>query len=339
MIRRLWIRLGLLAALAVAMPAAAAEPSAIHRIVAVGDLHGDFAAWRAIARAAGLVDRKGRWAGGDTVLVQTGDIVDRGPDSLKIVQDLMRLQREAPRSRGRVVTLVGNHEAMNLTGDLRYVAPGDYAAFADRGSARRREAAYAANRAAIEAAYRLRDPAATEAAVKQAWLAATPLGFVEHRAAWRPDGAVGRWIVGEPAVVLLDGSLFVHGGLCGAYAGLPLAEINARAAAALKAATTAPEAIINDEAGPLWCRQLAGPEPSVAALLDQVLAAYGARRIVIGHTPILSGIAVLQNGRLARIDTGISAAYGGRLSWLDIVDGKLVPHVVDRPAPGQEGAR
>ena len=74
-----------------------------------------------------LVDDNGRWIGGDTVLVQTGDVVDRGPDSLKIIQDLMRLQREAPRAHGQVIALVGNHEAMNLTGDLRYVSAGDYA--------------------------------------------------------------------------------------------------------------------------------------------------------------------------------------------------------------------
>ena len=45
-----------------AAPADQTHP--IHRIVAVGDLHGDFVAWRAIANAAGLVDAKGRWSGG-----------------------------------------------------------------------------------------------------------------------------------------------------------------------------------------------------------------------------------------------------------------------------------
>ena len=51
-----------------------------------------------IARAAGLIDAKGRWAGGTTVLVQLGDVADRGPDSLKIIRHLMKLQREAPRN-------------------------------------------------------------------------------------------------------------------------------------------------------------------------------------------------------------------------------------------------
>jgi 3',5'-cyclic AMP phosphodiesterase CpdA len=114
-LKRLWTRRACLAvALACTMPAAAAP---IHRIVAVGDLHGDFSAWRAILRAARLANDTGRWIGGDAVVVQTGDVVDRGPDSLKIIQDLMRLRREAPKAKGQVIALVGNHEAMNMTGE------------------------------------------------------------------------------------------------------------------------------------------------------------------------------------------------------------------------------
>jgi hypothetical protein len=342
MFGRLWMRLGLLAAaLVLAMPAAAGQPPMVHRIVAIGDLHGDFEAWRAIALAAGLVDRKGRWAGGDTVLVQTGDVVDRGPDSLKIIQDLMRLQREAPRRHGRVIALVGNHEAMNVTDDLRYVAAGDFAAFVDRGSANRRDQVYQRNKALIEAAYRQRDATMTDEAIKQAWLSITPLGLLEHQAAWHPEGVIGRWVIGNPAVLMLDGNLFVHGGICPPYTGVPLPEINSRVAAAMAAHATTPDAIINDEAGPLWCRRLAitptPPQPSIAEQLDPVLAAYGAKRIVIGHTPILGGIAVLEDGRLVKIDTGISAVFGGKLTYLEIVDGTLVPHVVDRPTLGQKG--
>jgi hypothetical protein len=328
------------------MPAAAAP---LHRIIAVGDLHGDFAAWRDIARGAQLVDDAGRWTGGDTVVVQTGDAVDRGPDSLKIIQDLMRLQREAARAHGQVIALVGNHEAMNVTGDLRYVSPSDYAAFADSGSVRRREAVYAANRKAIEAAYRQRDPKMTDDAIKLAWFEATPLGSIEHRIAWAPDGAIGRWVVGNPAVAVLDGTLFVHGGISPAYGRLPVAEINRQVHAALMARSTDPKAIINDPVGPLWYRGLATPnadaaqsqsagtadgtapaEPPVEDQLQTLLSNYGAKRIVIGHTPDPSGIAVLYGGRLVRIDTAISSAYGGKLSYLEIIDGNPVPHLIER---------
>jgi len=367
MVSRRWALFGIWAAALVSAVALVPRPLAadrpappIHRIVAVGDLHGDFAAWRAIATAAGLVDRQGRWAGGDTVLVQTGDVVDRGPDSLKIVQDLMRLQSEAPRAHGRVVALVGNHEAMNITDDLRYVSAGDFAAFANAGSETLRDQVYAANRDAIEAAYHRRDPAMTGEAIRLAWLKATPLGLIEHQKAWCPPGFIGRWVVRNPAVVMLDGTLFVHGGISPAYANLPIAEINRRVAEALAARATADDAIINDPAGPLWYRGLAArdepaptgpaapaepasapaaapPPPPVEAQLDQLLAAYGAKRIVIGHTPILSGIAVEYGGRLVRIDTGISAVFGGKLTYLEIIDGRLVPHQVERPAAGQGG--
>lgn len=308
----------------------------LHRIVAIGDLHGDFAAWRDILRAAALVDAGGHWTGGDTVLVQTGDVVDRGPDSLKLVQDLMRLQQEAKRAHGQVIALVGNHEAMNVSGDLRYLTAADYAAFTDANSARRREMVYEANKAAIEAANRQHDPKMTDDAIKQAWFAATPLGSIEHRIAWDPTGPVGSWIVSNPAIVLLDGTLFVHGGISPAYAHVPLDQINARVAAALKAKAEDAASIINDPDGPLWYRGLALADaagPSIEDQLDALLPAFDARRIVIAHTPNLAGITISHGGRLIRIDTGITAVFGGKLSYLDIVDGNPVAHVVERTSP------
>jgi hypothetical protein len=64
--------------------------------------------------------------------------------------------------------------------------------------------------------------------------------------------------------------------------------------------------------------------------LTEVLSAYGAQRMVIAHTPSLQGIQITNNGRLARIDTGISRFYGGPLSWLEIVGDQMIPHTVPR---------
>lgn len=297
------------------------------RIVAIGDIHGDGQAWDAIVRAAGLIDARGRWAGGDTILVQTGDVPDRGPDTRRILNDLMRLQREAPPAGGRVVTLVGNHEAMNLTGDLRYVDPGEYAAFADRQSPKRRDRVFAANRAAIEASYRAKDPAMKPDAVRKAWIAATPLGWVEHRAAWLPSGEIGKWIAANPAVARIGDTIFVHGGLSPAFAALPIEEINRRVAAELAAADDTDTAAIHARDGPLWYRGLAENPGEVGA----VLAATGAARIAIGHTPNLPGVAIVEDGRLIRLDSGISRAYGGTLGWLEINGGEAVAHQVPRP--------
>src|SRR3954471_9469072 len=95
--------IALAAAAVVSMAAAPTQ----QRIVAVGDLHGDYSAWQDIARGAGLIDPGGHWSGGATTLVQLGDITDRGPDSLLIVRNLQQLQREAPRKGGKVVVVLG----------------------------------------------------------------------------------------------------------------------------------------------------------------------------------------------------------------------------------------
>lgn len=340
------IRIALLALAALfflAPTVACAAAPATDRIVAVGDLHGDYQAWQTIATAAGLIDANGHWAGGKTTLVQLGDILDREPDSLNIVRSLQQLQSEAPRAGGRVIVVLGNHEAMNLLGDFRYTTPGEFAAFVDDRSTARREQYYIAIRKQLEAA----NPNAQPSAVREAWMAAHPLGWVEHKQAWSPSGELGRWAARNPAIVKIDGTLFVHGGLSAEYSKLPLQDINRRIAAAMAAGDGSPATILYDPLGPLWYRGLvtrdADADEARAKIpgarmipadqeLDAVLTAFGAQRIVVGHTPSLQGIQILGNGRLARIDTGDSRAYGGVLSWLEIIGGKMIPHTVERPA-------
>jgi hypothetical protein len=335
-------RVAVFAAAAVAGAASAAP----QRVVAVGDLHGDLAAWQQIARSAGLIDAKGHWAGGKTILVQMGDITDRGPDSLKIARSLQQLQKEAPRKGGKAIVVLGNHEAMNLLGDNRYTTAGEYAAFADGQSAARRDKVYAANRAAIEAAAKTATPAATPDQVRANWIAEHPLGWVEHRLAWGPSGELGKWAAANSAIVKVDGTLFAHGGISAEYAKQPLDIVNARVAAAMVAGDDGDASVLTDPLGPLWYRGLvqadadaqaarAAAKPPAPPLtqeqeLTAVLAAYGAQRLVIAHTPSLSGILLTNGGRLARIDTGISRYYGGPLTWLEIVDGQMIPHTVPR---------
>ena len=335
-----------LAAMAIS-PAAMAKPAS-DRIVAVGDLHGDYEAWEAIALAAGLVDAKGRWAGGNATLVQMGDVADRGPDSLKIIRQLMKLQREAKGKGGKVIALVGNHEAMNMTGDLRYVHPGEFRAFTDRDSKPRRDRIYEANKAAIEAAYRATTPDMKAEAIRDAWMKANPVGMLEHQLAWGPEGEIGKWVIANPAVVKLGDSLFVHGGISAAYTQFSPEQINRRVADALKARDEAPTSIINDPAGPLWYRGLVtrqpGDEATVAPVaasgqqltIDQeiglVLEAFHVSRIVVAHTPSPAGIVSADKGALWRIDSAISRAYGGKLTYLEIIGDKVTAREVPRPA-------
>ena len=321
---------------------AAARPA--QRIVAVGDLHGDYSAWMDIARGAALVDAQNHWAGGRTILVQLGDITDRGPDSLKIVRSLQQLQTEAPRAGGRVVVVLGNHEAMNLLGDNRYTTPGEYAAFVDARSPARREQLYMRLRKQLEATAQAANPNATPSQIRDQWLSQTPLGWIEHRQAWSPSGELGRWARRNPAVAKVGDTLFVHGGLSDEYSRLTIDQINARVAQAMATGQGGTASVLEDPLGPLWYRGLVGADADATAAraatrtptlprdqeLAAVLAAYQAKRLVIGHTPSLVGIVISPDGRLARIDTGISRFYGGPVSWLEIVGDKMIPHTVRR---------
>jgi hypothetical protein len=114
--------------------------SRLERVVAVGDLHADLPAALEVLQLAGVADAEGHWTGGSTVLVQTGDTTDRGPDSKEVLELMIRLEAEAPGDGGRVVALLGNHELMNLMGDWRYVSAEDVQDF---GSVEARKLAFA----------------------------------------------------------------------------------------------------------------------------------------------------------------------------------------------------
>lgn len=332
---------------AIALPAALQAQPAPPRIVAVGDLHGDYAAWIAIARDAGLIDSNNRWSGGRTTLVQLGDIADRGPDTLRIIRHLQQLEREAAAAGGKVIVVLGNHEAMNVIGDLRYVTVPEFTAFATPRSAAKRDAFFTANRDTILKAYRANDPKLSEAAVRQAWTARTPLGWVEHREAWSPSGEIGKWAARNPAIVKLGSFLFVHGGISFETAQRSISTINREIARAMEGADSSDTSPLESPLGPLWYRGLVGRDldaeaarlalPRTKALspaeeVEAVLALYRARHIVVAHTPSPKGIVILNGGRLARVDTGISRHYKGTLSWLEIVGETMTPHSVRRPS-------
>jgi 3',5'-cyclic AMP phosphodiesterase CpdA len=80
-------------------------------------LHGDLPHAQRVLRLAGLVDHRSRWIGKRAVLVQTGDIVDRGRDTIALYAFFDQLRAQAEKAGGVVVSLLGNHEMMNAFGD------------------------------------------------------------------------------------------------------------------------------------------------------------------------------------------------------------------------------
>lgn len=180
--------------------------------MAVGDVHGDLERLIEILRHAGLAGEDGGWAGEDASLVLLGDLIDRGPDSRGVLELAMRLSEQAP---GDVRALLGNHEVMNLVGDLRYVPAEEYADYVAPGAEELLEARYRSYAEFLRARARrlgFEEPA-PDAVHRLAWLEAHPPGFFERRAAFAPEGRYGRWLRTLDAALLRDRVLFVHGGV------------------------------------------------------------------------------------------------------------------------------
>ncbi|MGD0696716.1 MAG: metallophosphoesterase [Terriglobia bacterium] len=199
------------------------------RVVAVGDLHGAYPEFVAILQRVGLVGANRQWIGGSSVLVQAGDVIDRGNGSRQCLELLMDLERQAPKQNGRVIPLLGNHEVMNLMGDLRYVVPEDYRAFATDESEKRREEAYRDYRNFFTShSAHHHTQYSDDDAGRQKWMADHPPGFFERHDAFEAQGRYGHWIRSHVAVVQVGDVLFVHGGLNPAMDFKTIEELNER---------------------------------------------------------------------------------------------------------------
>ena len=193
----------------------------VPRIVAISDPHGAYEAMVRTLKNADVIDDDRNWSGGETHLVITGDMMDRGADSRKVMDLVMQLEEQALVDGGMVHLLLGNHEVMNMVGDLRYVAPGEYAAFVEDESAEERERWFR-----IFSAQRLSIGKPDEAALRAEFDKARPPGFFGHRQAFSSEGLYGRWLMEKPLMVVVNGNAFVHGGMPPLVAELGLDALN-----------------------------------------------------------------------------------------------------------------
>jgi hypothetical protein len=158
------------------------------------------------------MDDDGNWSGGNATLIQTGDLVERGPRVREVLDLVMALQQQAPEAGGRVIALLGNHEVNNLLAYLDYrstpteVYAQIFAGFADEASEDRRKRA-------LKQWLRWRNLyPQCGAQGKEEWEQEHPPGFVEYLEAIGPEGRYGRWLRSLPAMTRVGSTLFAHGG-------------------------------------------------------------------------------------------------------------------------------
>ncbi len=308
----------------------------VERIVAIGDLHGGYEKFVDILREAGLINKRKRWTGGKTHLVQTGDIVDRGPDSRKIIDLLRKLEKQAQKKGGYVHVLIGNHEAMMVQGDLRYVHEGEYKAFRTRRSKKFQQRYFEQYVAAVKARLTEEEWPEFNKAYRESWNARFPLGYVEHQVNWHQTGEYGLWAASNNTVIIINDTLFVHGGISPKYGALEVEEFNTGVSGELLSAEFVENGMATDPEGPLWYRGLAlmsEDDPELQAHLEAFMGRLGIRRIVIGHTFTPGAVIPRFGGKVVQIDVGLGPAYGDNYAFLVIENGILMANHRGHPVP------
>jgi hypothetical protein len=306
-------------------------------VVAIGDVHGAYAEFLAVLRLAGIVDQKDRWAAGKTHFVQTGDILDRGTETRPVMELLMRLEGEAKKAGGRVHALLGNHEVMNLLGDLRYVSREEYKAFETPASRETWDEFYRSSAKAERQRTKQAEQTFDEATFRRKFEEQAPLGFVERVRAFSEEGRYGKWLRERRGMVKIDGIVFMHGGLTPEVAALGCEAIHTTARREITSdiAKTRLQPLVSLAAGdngPFWYRGMAREDETTwLPSLERVLQGIGAQAVVIGHTVTGDGrIKPRFGGRVVMIDVGMNPLYGRNLGALEIGPGGSMTALYER---------
>ncbi len=343
------------------------------RVVAISDVHGAYDAMVATLRNVDVLDDELNWVGGDTHLVIIGDLLDRGPRSRDAMDLMMRLEGEAEEAGGRVHVLIGNHEMMNMIGDLRYVSKAEYAAFAKDETSRDRDRwfnVWAARRGGASTPLRDR------------FDNTFPRGYFALSEAFSADGKYGQWLLEKPIIAVINRTAFVHGGLPpvviemgleGVNKGLrknlstyvhaietliaagillptdsfydherivtnyiPSLDESRDVLDAIKAVQRLSDSAVLSSDGPLWYRGNVKCSGLIEEhRLEDALESIGADRVVVGHTPTPNR-KVLQrfDGRVVEVDTGmLNFYYKGSGNALVLKGGELLVHNQDGSEP------
>jgi hypothetical protein len=241
--------------------------------VAIGDLHGDLASTRQALRLAGAIDENDRWVGKTLTVVQTGDQLDRGDDEPEILALLERLAAEAQKAGGRVIVLNGNHELMNVAGDLRYVTEEGFTDFTPSGGATDKKA---------------------------------------RASAFAPGSPIAKKLAERPVIVAVGDTLFAHAGVLPQHVSYGIDRINDEVGRWARGELASEPRVVTEENAPVWTRLYGSEPPSAEACttLTKVLESLSLSRLVVGHTIQKAGINGACGGKLYRIDVGLSDYYG-----------------------------
>lgn len=227
----------------------------------ISDIEGNFKGFQSILTGVGVIDADFKWTFGSGHLVFVGDMFDRSPNVTECLWLLYKLESEAEMQGGKIHFILGNHEVMNMKKDFRYVRQ-----------------KYFINADSLKLDY-------------SKWYAA--------------NTELGRWLRSKNCIEKIGDIVFVHGGISKdfPYAEKSLDEINDSFRSRLDMEMTKEENrkdIFIGRDSPIWYRGIADGKMEQSEL-EIILNAFGAKKMVIGHT-IFDIITYLYDGKVIAVD-------------------------------------
>jgi len=313
------------------------------RVVAIGDIHGD---WRALVYcllAANVIDNNGKWIGKNTYVVQLGDCTDRyraiensngelttktdEKSEKRILKYLWKLDKEAIKKKGRVLTLIGNHEIMNTKGQLSYVTPLGRSNFKNTDA----NLPFSLNRftnnintQALENRYNLNN-------FNENLNMYNNYGYgTTRKAMWKPGSVYSKLYSNYPAILKIGDLLFMHGGLRLDLArkymgnnGIKRMNMYMWAYLNKKLSTDDMEEFMNifgnhkdpNKKGVIWyksySRAIQGKQP-LCDDLKKTLKLMKCKKMIVAHVPQKDGISHDCDKHIIKTNVGMSEAFGRR---------------------------
>ncbi|KAK0604740.1 hypothetical protein LWI29_018978 [Acer saccharum] len=312
------------------------------RIVAVGDLHGDIDQARCALEIAGVLSSDGQdlWTGGQTVLIQLGDVLDRGEDEIAILSLLRSLDIQAKAEGGAVFQVNGNHETMNVEGDFRYVDSGGFDECTDFLDYLN-DYHYDCEEAFVGwvgASKRWKeDRRMSKNFLGPLNLVKRQKGVIARSVLFRPGGPLACELARHAVVLKVNDWLFCHGGLLPRHVAYGIERMNREVSDWMRGlsdsdgsphipflATHGYDSVVWNR---LYSRDTSDLEDyqisQINTILQETLQAVGAKAMVVGHTPQTTGVNCEYNCSIWRIDVGMSSGVlYSRPEVLEIKDDK-----------------
>ena len=295
---------------------------ATRRIVALGDIHGDYNLCIKLLEIAKVINKDKKWIGGDTIVVQVGDQIDRcRPNNgnlcnmkettvddehsdINILKYFTELDKQAQKNipPGKVISLLGNHELLNVQGSFNYVSHEGIEKFID-----------------------YKDPVNPQLLFQS--------GEEARKYSFRPGNEYSKFLAcSRVGAVIIGSNLFVHAGLIdhfitqmGIEKGSDLDDINLNIKKWLLGLINheSIEKIISGEEqyfSMFWNRILGKIPPDIknteeicSENITKVLKIFKINSMIIGHTPqsFLSNNKINStcSNKIWRIDNGSSKAF------------------------------